>query len=916
MEGSLNFDTKLKTDEFKKQLKELKNDVSSLNKDLANLEKEHKVKLKFVQDNSSKYDELKAIYGNRSVDKISNQDDADFMKKYQSTASDLVRIEDEIAQTESQINNLNGSISNTEKELDSVSTKGEKSVSVFQRLKNGASALGKIAKTLGGYLAKASKGFLSMFTSSNRAHKGIASGLKNLLLYGIGIRSLYTLFSKLRSSASEGLEYIANVSPSLQNSMNTINGAFLQMKTAVGVALAPIVNALTPAIITLANAFVTATNAIANFFSALTGQKFVVQATKNTKAYAKSLGSASSESKKALASFDEINQLNNSSSGSGGGGSGLSGGTTEILPTNTDFYDWIKSMWDMADFSELGEVVASKIRDALNGIDWATIQDTARQLARSLATFINGFVETEGIGESIGHTLAQALNTAFYFLLDFVTTLNWKAVGQFIANAINQFFLELDVASFAQGLYGLVHGIFTTLITILQETDWSVIGQRIADFITNIDWSQLLWDVWTLVTSLLSAIAETISGITENEDIQSALVTLLGIIAGGAVVMEVVNLIKDTFSFSEVTSTTNTFATAVSGLFDKLLAGATIVGILWSLSKVIQSVSNLFTAFAQSGLSAHDVLILLIEVFGSILVFLGLLLAMVKLFTPEMLIVTATLAVLSLALEGIASVLEAFQGVLQSVADIFTAWGQASEQASTAFNSMCETLSTYATTLITKLPTLVSQIGNVRDAMTKLGTKIGEFVKSANTNLDTFELGFKETFNNVILYQQSFVVAINSSLDALKLGYKNAFNDILGYAQMFVNSMAMAMNNVVDCINACRIDIPEWVPEYGGTSYSPNLNHVSAISVPRLATGTVVPPNNGEFLAMLGDNKNDTEIVSPLETMKEAMTEALANQSNNIVIKFDGNLRQLARVLQPVIEEEKTRKGTSLVVGG
>ena len=57
-----------------------------------------------------------------------------------------------------------------------------------------------------------------------------------------------------------------------------------------------------------------------------------------------------------------------------------------------------------------------------------------------------------------------------------------------------------------------------------------------------------------------------------------------------------------------------------------------------------------------------------------------------------------------------------------------------------------------------------------------------------------------------------------------------------------------------------------------------NISEIPRVSlkrIPALATGTVVPPNR-EFLAMLGDNKNETEVVSPLSTMKQAMMEALA----------------------------------------
>lgn len=45
--------------------------------------------------------------------------------------------------------------------------------------------------------------------------------------------------------------------------------------------------------------------------------------------------------------------------------------------------------------------------------------------------------------------------------------------------------------------------------------------------------------------------------------------------------------------------------------------------------------------------------------------------------------------------------------------------------------------------------------------------------------------------------------------------------------------------------------------------------------MPRLATGTVVPPKAGEFAAILGDNNKDYEVVSPLETMKQAFKEAI-----------------------------------------
>lgn len=47
------------------------------------------------------------------------------------------------------------------------------------------------------------------------------------------------------------------------------------------------------------------------------------------------------------------------------------------------------------------------------------------------------------------------------------------------------------------------------------------------------------------------------------------------------------------------------------------------------------------------------------------------------------------------------------------------------------------------------------------------------------------------------------------------------------------------------------------------------------MNLPALATGTVVPANYGEFLAILGDNTSETEVVSPLSTIKQALAEVM-----------------------------------------
>lgn len=90
-------------------------------------------------------------------------------------------------------------------------------------------------------------------------------------------------------------------------------------------------------------------------------------------------------------------------------------------------------------------------------------------------------------------------------------------------------------------------------------------------------------------------------------------------------------------------------------------------------------------------------------------------------------------------------------------------------------------------------------------------------------------------------------------------------------------------------------------------------------SVPHLASGAVIPPNK-EFMAVLGDQKSGTNIEAPLDTIKQAVAEVMGqgggSSNGDININFNGNIAQLARVLKPEITREKTRAGSSLIIGG
>ena len=108
----------------------------------------------------------------------------------------------------------------------------------------------------------------------------------------------------------------------------------------------------------------------------------------------------------------------------------------------------------------------------------------------------------------------------------------------------------------------------------------------------------------------------------------------------------------------------------------------------------------------------------------------------------------------------------------------------------------------------------------------------------------------------------------------------------------------------------------------GGGSFSAySIPAMASYKMPRLATGTVVPPRAGEFAAILGDNNRDTEIVSPIPAMKQAFKEAIAemggiggNQTLRADLIVDGT--KFGQLVYKFNNKERQRVGVRMVTEG
>lgn len=158
-----------------------------------------------------------------------------------------------------------------------------------------------------------------------------------------------------------------------------------------------------------------------------------------------------------------------------------------------------------------------------------------------------------------------------------------------------------------------------------------------------------------------------------------------------------------------------------------------------------------------------------------------------------------------------------------------------------------------------------------------------EFEEAADYSIQGYDRGIvknmKTAISRIAEMADKLVEAMRNGLKPFETMFdfipevvKSILNYTIDLFQQFTNSIVDDINYLSNGIGTVNL-----------TSGSKNVTmpQMEHITLPRLATGTVVPANYGEFLAVLGDNKREPEVVSPVSSMKQAFLEALAEVGYN-----------------------------------
>lgn len=757
-------------------------------------------------------------------------------------------------------------------------------------LNNALRTVGGLGARVFDTLQRAVDGLRAKLTQSS---KNLAS-FRNRLMSIVSGALVFNLISAGLRKTTEWMGSAALSSATLRAALGNLQGA-------ASTAAAPLLQALLPALSAIANAAATAFYYIAQLVSFLTGKSIGASksAAKAMGKYAKAAKSAGSAADGALAKFDELDVLDKNS----GGGAGA---ITPNYDFNTDnpFLDEILQAIKDGDWYGVGQLIGEKLRDSLNAIPWPDIQDKARAWATNIANCINGFIEVPGLWEAIGHTVAQGLNTALIFADTLMQGIHWDSLGAGLARGLTTAVAELDwpllgrvltdgmraailtLYSFVQtytgwadlgnsiaacinsaianipwmeaglGLSGFVVGLLHTLIATVQGTDWTALGQNIVSMVSAIDWVGLFSAMGTLAIDVLQAI----NGILDQVD-------------WGAVGQKIMECIE-----------------AVDW-----------AGILSQLGEIINNNWPLLLAILGAALLPQISTFILSTVLGTVLnalaVFIASVVASIGLW--PLLLVAAVSVILAAIIETLRKHGDDIRAGVdkfgETIADIIRSAG---EKVKEIWNGLWLTVKLIGMQLWE----------DITQGWNDFWTNIGTALDSAAADI---QQGWNDAWTAVSDFVSDIWEGITDTIET-------AINGIIGLVNSMISAIVGGVNGVISVLNGFGFDVPEWAQDKLGVErVGFNIDPITAPQIPYLAQGAVIPANH-EFLAVLGDQTNGTNIEAPLATIQQALAEVMEAYTGqqDITIRFAGDLAQLARVLKPYIDKEENRRGAKLVTGG
>lgn len=625
-------------------------------------------------------------------------------------------------------------------------------------------------------------------------------------LFTRAVKILINKLNSLRSIITSMLDEIAAWNYGMNevnNALSNITSSISYLKAAITTVFVPILTLIEPIITRITDKLAEIVTQVGILIAKLTGANTFIKATRIQKDYAESL----KESSENLASFDKLNVINQDN-----------GKTVDFKLVDledTQIPKWFNNL------ERLGRKVAVTITNFLGKIPWKNIQTNAKKAGKTIAQFFNSFNGVEGIGDSIGRTFGNALNTIIEFVSSFIKQLDGRKLGWQIGSALE---------------------------TMIKTIDFKELGSMFSGALNNL--------------------------------------------------MDIITGITDQFSGTELANALTEFLSTGLGDIDWQKVNAAIQGVITD-----------FVEFLNAALTPQN-----LSLVGQTLQN-----TLTSLFT-------------SIKLFGDTAQWKQWGESIGVAINNFFADDEMWEMGAEAINSFCLGLEDMIIAAIEKV--------NWVDGPDSVSQRIIDFLSNIN---------WKDIGAKALEISKKLREGLWKIWEELK--NSGAFEDILQVIVDFLNEkeewekmiskVKKEMVNRVFVENFWHIINPlnwfDWEPlmtklkeiknfffedegtpgntHGAGSSFGSPSKSSTSTHIRGYATGAVIPPSMSAHLAVLGDNNTETEVVSPLSTMEQALRNVLAEQNINVTFQVEGDSNNIFRVVQKEAKSYNKRTG-SYAFGG
>lgn len=763
---------------------------------------------------------------------------------------------------------------------------------------NGLNATTSDAVNIGNMMGKVLQGQTSAL---KRVGISFSDAEEQVLKYGTESERAAMLAQVITNNVGHMNQALAQTDAGKQKQLANTMG---DVKEQFGQAVMQIETAFLPLLSRLASGFSTVASAALSFSSAIKSA-FGIESETNSAAVATTTASAAAsaadsyediaesaeETKKAqentLASFDKVIKIGKQESGgtsSGGGGGGGTSPSVTTSPTQTikasSWADELKKSLQQGDWGGLGKMLADKINSVVSKIKWKEVGEKLGQgitnaftfaynflkntkwtkIGSGFANFLNGLMKKTNFN-LIGRTLGAKLNAMIGLAFGFVTTFNFAAAGLGLSDIINGWFDEVNWEQLGDTLGGMIEGVVEFAFNFVDNLDFEKMAESFATAFNRtlykIDFkkigqtvSKAFIGVWKFIGTALrkidwekvgKSISEFINGIDWNGILQS----LFGVIGG--IIKATPELLKGIIRNLDFENAAGLFA---------LLFAPKMASRLLSFFKSDKGVKKDLTSAGESaGTTLGDGLTSKAEGTGT--TFSS---KLARGLSAAKSVINAAIVgweigtmIYNVAKPGIDKITDALTDAMNADKYVENNERQMEAQYKERYNKLKKAGVDWLT---------LDDVKNNTAAYKKANNIVGLLNKYSQ--LASAGYTAKRIVNDVSLYEDLMAGKLPKGVSASSSTYVPTTSERIQEAKITAEIEKIKKS---------------WKGSMPGPAELRKMARAS-LGLPALATGTVVPANYGRFAAILGDNKKEPEVVSPLSTMKQAVLEALAMQNN------------------------------------